>query len=152
MKIIWLIGQPSSGKTSLAKKFLSYHTTDWFHVDGDDIRKIFNNTDYSKEGRIKNIDVAQKISEYLYNQGKNVIVSLVTPYSEQRELFKEKIGDDIIEVYLFSNDDRGRNNYYVNNFEIPKNNYYIVDTTNKTIEESYNLFIDKIKDKLNIEI
>ena len=51
-------GQPGSGKTTLGKKLQIWLQTDkknWrksvFHIDGDQLRELFPNTDYSKEGR-----------------------------------------------------------------------------------------------------
>ena len=53
-------GQPGSGKTTMAKKLQFWLQTDkknWrkdvFHIDGDQLRELFPNTDYSKEGREK---------------------------------------------------------------------------------------------------
>jgi adenylylsulfate kinase-like enzyme len=53
-------GQPGSGKTTLAKKLQMWLQTDkanWrksvFHIDGDQLRELFPNKDYSKEGREK---------------------------------------------------------------------------------------------------
>tara|TARA_Y100000748_G_C15195518_1_gene371251 strand:- start:1 stop:204 length:204 start_codon:yes stop_codon:yes gene_type:complete len=53
---IWLTGQPASGKTTLAKliiKELSEQNSDtnFFNIDGDDLRNLFQNKDYSKKGR-----------------------------------------------------------------------------------------------------
>lgn len=138
MKIIWLTGQPGSGKTAIAKEIIK-DKPEWFHIDGDDIRDIFDNKDYSMDGRLKNIKLAQSISEYLYNKGKCVVVSLVSPYREIREDFKKKIGDDLIEIYLHTSEDRGKNNFYVKNYEKPNDNYIDFDTTDKTVEESVKL-------------
>ena len=55
-------GQPGSGKTTLAKKlqfWLQTEKRNWrksvLHIDGDKLRELFPNKDYSKEGREKNI-------------------------------------------------------------------------------------------------
>ena len=53
-----LSGDPGTGKTTLAKSIMELrYFSDWFHIDGDDIRELFNNKDYSKEGRIKKGDI-----------------------------------------------------------------------------------------------
>ena len=45
--IYWLTGQPGSGKTTLAKAIIKERFfRDWFHIDGDDIRELFDNKDY----------------------------------------------------------------------------------------------------------
>lgn len=145
MKIIWLTGQPGSGKTTIALQFLKYYQ-DWFHIDGDDIRELFNNKDYSEQGRRKNIELAQQLAQYLYSKEKNVIVSLVSPYRDQREYFKQKIGKDLIEIYLHTTEDRGKNMFKIN-YEPPIENYIYLDTTNKTPEESFEILNSKIYKK-----
>ena len=56
--IYWFTGQPSSGKTTLGSKlhkFLETEKRNWrksvFHIDGDDLRKLTVNKDYSDKGR-----------------------------------------------------------------------------------------------------
>jgi adenylylsulfate kinase-like enzyme len=85
--IYWFTGQPGHGKTVLAKTLNEkYFKNKAFHVDGDDLREIFDNKDYSEVGRRKNIELAQHISHFLNNKGENVIVSLVSPYKDQRDI------------------------------------------------------------------
>lgn len=135
--IVWLTGQPGSGKTTLAKEImLSGPLCQWFHIDGDDIRELFDNKDYSEQGRRKNIELAQQLAQYLHSRGKKVVVSLVSPYKDQRDKFKEKMGDDLFEVYLYTNEIRGREDYFVNDYEPPTEKYLRLDTTNETIEGS----------------
>ena len=52
--------QPGSGKTTLAKELLAELRNDFLkekliNIDGDDLRNVSKNQDYSKEGRIKYI-------------------------------------------------------------------------------------------------
>ena len=56
--IFWFTGQPGHGKTVLATA-LKQNLNNVFHIDGDDLRVIFANTDYSEQGRRKNISLAQ---------------------------------------------------------------------------------------------
>ena len=60
--IYWFTGQPGHGKTVLAKELIKILNNGAFHIDGDHLRGIFDNKDYSESGRRKNIDLAQKIS------------------------------------------------------------------------------------------
>ena len=57
--IYWFTGQPGAGKTTLAKALKEnlemQNLKEVVHIDGDDIRAIFNNKDYSRAGREKNI-------------------------------------------------------------------------------------------------
>ena len=77
--IYWFTGQPHSGKTTLANLLKEKWLPHAFRIDGDEMRELFSNKDYSEKGRRANIDAAQKIAHYLHNQGKDVIVSLVSP-------------------------------------------------------------------------
>ena len=82
--IIWLTGQPGAGKTTICKKIMMRDSR-LFHIDGDDLRDLFENKDYSDLGRRKNIELAQQIAQYLHNKGEDVLVSLVSPYKDQRD-------------------------------------------------------------------
>jgi len=133
--IYWLTGQPGSGKTTLCKQMMLNMSSDVFHIDGDDLRGLFDNKDYSEVGRRKNIELAQQISEYLHNKGKHVFVSLVSPYKDQRDKFKEKMGDMLKEVYVYTSEVRGRENFFVQDYEPPTENYTDICTDNITVEE-----------------
>lgn len=150
--IYWFTGQPGHGKTVLANKlqnYIQYLTGNTvFRVDGDDLRALTINKDYSKEGRIKNVKSAQDISLYLHNQNKIVIVSLVSPYLEQREEFKNFVGNGIVEFYVNTTEIRGREDYHVVDYEPPLQNFINIDTTN--ISENESLFHILQHLKLNI--
>jgi len=132
--IYWFTGQPGAGKTSIAEVLINKLPKNTFHVDGDDLREIFNNKDYSETGRRKNIELAQHITHFLHNKGTNVVVSLVSPYRDQREEFKQKIGDDIIEIYVYTENLRGREDFHVKNYEEPLENFLDMDTSDVLIQ------------------
>ena len=136
---IWLTGQPGSGKTTLANLLLSDLTENssnktFFNIDGDDLRDLFQNKDYSKKGREANIRLGMSIAAYLINKNCLPIISLVSPYLDLREEFKSKY--NILEVYVHTSEIRGREDYFVEDYEPPRDNFIDVDTTNKTKEES----------------
>jgi adenylylsulfate kinase-like enzyme len=80
-KIYWLTEQPGAGKTVLALKLKSYleekYQNEVFHIDGDELRLLFKNINYGREGREENIKRTQDIAKFIHNQGCDVIVSLV---------------------------------------------------------------------------
>ena len=134
--IIWLTGQPGSGKTTICEEILRLRDYRVFHIDGDDLRDLFENKDYSETGRRKNIELAQQIAQFLHNQGKDVLVSLVSPYKDQRDRFKEKMGENLVEVFLHTTEIRGREDFFVKEYEKPTERYLSINTTNETVEES----------------
>jgi len=136
--IYWFTGQPGAGKTSIAEVLITKLPNNTFHVDGDDLREIFNNKDYSELGRRKNIELAQHITHFLHNKGNDFIVSLVSPYRDQREEFKSKLGNDIIEIYVHTENLRGREDFHVKNYEEPLENFLDMDTSDVIIETCVN--------------
>jgi len=148
--IYWFTGQPGAGKTVLGKKLKSFLETekrnwrkDVFHLDGDDLRELTTNKDYSEEGRINNIRNAQMITEYLHNNKCDVVVSLVAPYRWLREEFKEKIGfDNFQEFYLHCTDKRDRDHFHTKDYESPEVEFIDIDTTKDTPEKSFSKIIN----------
>jgi len=140
--IYWLTGQPGSGKTTIAKAMVNRvgFAGNIFHVDGDDIRSLFDNKDYSEIGRRKNVELAQQISQYLNDKGCDVVVSLVSPYKDQRDRFKEKMGKDILEIFVHTLEKRGREDFFVKEYGEPTENFIDMPTDNISIMEC----VDKI--------
>ena len=140
--IYWFTGQPGAGKTVLSKALKEYleinHHKNVMHVDGDDIREIFNNKDYSKEGRYKNIILAQQIAKFLHLKGFDVVVSLVSPYRELRESFKKELGNQVKELYTHTTEVRGREQYHSPDYEPPTTNFTDIDTTNCSVTKCIN--------------
>ena len=123
--IIWLTGQPGSGKTTLCNEIINSLTYDKIiNIDGDDIRDVLNNKDYSEKGRRKNIQFAIDMAKVMDNKGYLVLVSLVSPYRDMR------IGNVF---YLKSKRDL-RKAYHVDNYEPPLDNFTEINT-DKPIKE-----------------
>ena len=129
--IFWFTGQPGSGKTTLGKALLE-KIGNAFHVDGDDLRGLSANVDYSEQGRINNIRTAQSIAMYLDNKGKNVVVSVVAPYKWLREEFKNR--HNVNEIYVHTTEIRGREHYFAEDYEKPEENFLDIDTTDVSVE------------------
>ena len=135
--IYWLTGQSGAGKTTIANELLkSTKLKNPFLVDGDRLRELFNNKDYSEKGRRENVLLAQSIAETINLIGRDVLVALVSPYRDQREEFKERIGEDIKELYIHTTRITGKENFHVNQYEEPLKNFIDIDTTNITVEQA----------------
>ena len=113
-------------------------------IDGDDMRELFSNKDYTIKGRVENISTAQRIAHYLHNQDKDVIVSLVSPYIDQREDFKKLLGDNLKEIYVHTSDKRERDNFKSIAYTPPQSNFIDIDTTIDNPEESLKKILDNI--------
>ena len=142
--IYWFTGQPAHGKTVLANLLKEKHLPNAYRIDGDDMRELFSNKDYSIKGRVENISTAQRIAHYLHNQGKDVIVALVSPYIDQREDFKKLLGNNIKEIYVHTSETRQRDHFKSSAYIAPQNNFIDIDTTKDTPEESLKKILDEI--------
>ena len=142
--IYWFTGQPASGKTTLSKLLSKEILGKPYIIDGDDMRELFSNKDYSIKGRVENVSTAQKIAHYLNNQGEDVIVALVSPYIDQREEFKTLMGDQIKEIYVHTSEVRERDHFKSNAYVPPKENYIDIDTSGVSPEESLNQILKQL--------
>ena len=145
--VLWFSGQPGSGKTTLTNKFIEDKLIGFMkiphwkivHIDGDDLRDVLDNKDYSEKGRRKNIQFAIDMAKVMDDKGYLVLVSLVSPYRDMRE--KLKSNRNITEFYLHTTDIRGKEDYFVEDYEPPLHNFTDIDT-NKPIEECINEILD----------
>ena len=89
----WRTGQPANGKTTLANEMIKElrkeaHALKVIKLDGDDLRLINKNKDYSKDGRIKNISTAISIARFLANKNYLIIIK-----------FHDLMAKDLIDQY-----------------------------------------------------
>lgn len=139
--IIALFGQPHSGKSTIANQF-----PDYVNIDGDQLRKIFANKDYSREGRIKNLNRASDIAHYLNSVGKSITLSLVYPYKEARE-YLNSLTPDVRWVYLHYDGERGREAFHVKDFELDvlEEKVLPLNTSKLSVKECVQLINDYVK-------
>ena len=135
--IYWFTGQPGSGKTTLATNLIK-KLDKYVHIDGDNLRKIFSNYDYSETGRRKNIENVITITKFLDYQKFDVVISVVAPYKDLRDSLKNT--NTVSEIYLHTDEIRGREGYFVKDYQKPQSDYIDLDTGKLTVEEC----IDKI--------
>jgi adenylylsulfate kinase-like enzyme len=146
-----ICGQPHSGKTTLAIHLktaldLNNPLRKAFIIDGDFLRKILNNKDYTEKGRRDNISKAYAIAKYLDSDDlHDVIIAVISPFFDLREEFK--LTADVTEIYVHTKNIRGREKFHVENFEKPETNFIEIDTTDVDELTSTNELLDKIQSK-----
>ena len=140
-----LYGQPGSGKTTLADCLRDHLIKGMVRsavyspklpviIDGDEFREVFNNKDYSREGRENNIRSANTIATYISKvESKDVILAMVNPYEKIRKELKSN-NSDVIEIYLKTNRPV-KKEYHVEDFEVGNFDFYL--TTNDSREMSW---------------
>jgi energy-coupling factor transporter ATP-binding protein EcfA2 len=139
-EITVLFGQPHSGKSTLAwelkKALIESEGISYPIVDGDEIRAIFKNGDYSREGRIRNLQRISDIAVYLAQQHERVIVAAVYPYKEAREYLDSQI-KDVKWIHLSYDGVRGRETFHVKDFDhvFYGGNTYSINTSKNGTDE-----------------
>lgn len=135
--IVWFTGQPGSGKSTLARvlvpalKKLGHPTV---HLEGEFLRKLTGNTDFSAEGRSRNVLAGQRLAEKLHEDGLWVVASFVSPHRAIREALKSR--QPVLEVYLHTEEIRGREAYFAPDFEPPLEKFLDLDTGCLSVDQS----------------
>ena len=143
--ILVFMGQPTSGKTTLCKEFFTWvkkgsnFPVRLHYLDGDKLRIIFQNKNYTREGRLQNLNLASNIAKYEKYLNDIVTLALVYPYKEARDYLRE-LGEKVVFIYLHYDKDenRGRENFWVEDFESPlgEENVYPINTSQKSVDEA----------------
>lgn len=142
-KLYWFTGQAGAGKTTLAN-LLKYKLEKQFLnkkfviLDGDEIRELFNNQDYSKEGRLNNVAMVQNCCRFLIKNDIVPIVCMVSPFAHQRREFCEELSG--MQIFVDCSEIRGREHFHVDYYEQPLGdvkNLVKIDTTNKQPNQSF---------------
>lgn len=127
--IVNFTGQPETGKTTLSNQLRSMLKTQYPNyniviLDGDVIRDVTNNKDYSELGRRKNISNAYSIAGSILDASKIdklfksiVIIALISPYLDLREKLKSEY--PVLEIHLETSVRKSREQYNVIGYEKP---------------------------------
>lgn len=128
MKIL-IFGLPGSGKTTLAKYLVELLGQDTVWYNADEVRTMYNDWDFSDEGRLRAATRMRDLMEEAASDGFDVICDFICPTNELRELFDEdtyRIWVDAIDAGRFEDTNKL--------FEKPERNkfypHYVVENWN----------------------
>ncbi len=135
IKKILIMGLPGSGKTTLAKELAP--RLDAIILNADEIRKKYNDWDFSPEGRIRQSNRMRDLAKAIIEEGKIVIADFVCPTENTREIFKPDI------LIWLDTIQKGRFEDTNNLFKKPKNFFLKVESKNAKY------WVEEILKKLN---
>jgi bifunctional enzyme CysN/CysC len=103
--VLWLTGLPGSGKSTVADELEKTLMTMGIRsttLDGDTVRSTLSeDLGFSPEDRKENVRRVARVAELMMEAGLVVIVSLVSPFREDREMAKERFAEgDFFEVFV----------------------------------------------------
>jgi len=166
---LWFTGLSGAGKTTIANALekrlveMGKHT---MLLDGDNIRLGLNNDlGFEQQDRIENIRRVAEVAKLMNDAGLIVLTAFISPYESDRESAREIIGTDFLEIYISTPleecERRDTKGLYkkarlgeISDFtgisspyEIPEKPDLILDTTNRTVQETVEDMIRKLQEK-----
>lgn len=164
-RLFWITGLSCAGKTTIGKllyQYLRKKENNIVFIDGDAIREVYQNTDYSERGREKVSYMNLRLCKLLTDQGIDVIIAVIGMRDAYREWNRKNI-ENYFEIYLsvpmgilFQRDKKGlykkalsheiTNVYGVDiPYEEPKlPDVKICNDSSKTAEEVCNMIIKEL--------
>lgn len=103
-RVLWFTGLSGSGKSTIANaldEVLNGRNLKTYILDGDNIRMGLNgDLSFSPEDRKENIRRISEVAKLFADSGTIVLTAFISPYREDRDLAREVIGEDFIEVFV----------------------------------------------------
>ncbi|NRA86010.1 MAG: adenylyl-sulfate kinase [Rhizobiales bacterium] len=171
--VLWLTGLSGSGKSTLAvslERKLFRKGMQVYVLDGDNLRYgLNNNLGFSEVDRRENIRRASEIAALMARAGFIVIVSLISPFKEEREKAALIQGAGFFEVYVNADlatcEKRDPKGLYKkarsgeitdftgisSPYEAPTNPAFVVDTAALSIEEGASALLEFATNKFHKE-
>ncbi len=101
-KLFWVTGLSGAGKTTIGMllyKYIKAKKDNVIFIDGDVIREVYQNRDYSEEGREKISYTNMRLCKMLTDQGIDVVIAVIGMRDVYREWNRKNI-DNYYEIYL----------------------------------------------------
>jgi len=117
MKIL-IFGLPGSGKTTFAKKLVENKKIP--HFNADDIRKLFEDWDFTEDGRKRQANRMMTMCDLAVN---HVVVDFVCPFESYRSFYDMKIWMNTIDKGRFEDTNKVFEKPKKVDFEIKDFNY-----------------------------
>ena len=131
MKIL-VFGLPEAGKTTFAKRLIK--GTDFAHFNADEVRGMFNDWDFSEEGRRRQ---AQRMLALCTMANKTSVVDFICPFDIFRHPYDIKIWINTIDQSHYKDTNKM--------FQKPDSVDFEINTRN---DYSFDLVIKEIHDRL----
>lgn len=101
-RLFWVTGLSGAGKTTIGMllyKYLKRKEDNIVFIDGDKIREVYQNKDYSEEGREKISYTNMRLCKMLTDQGIDVIIAVIGMRDVYR-VWNRKNFEKYYEIYL----------------------------------------------------
>jgi bifunctional enzyme CysN/CysC len=168
---LWFTGLSGSGKSTLANAMEKRLTALGRHtmlLDGDNIRLGLNrDLGFTKDGRIENIRRVAEVAKLMNDAGLIVLTAFISPYQADRRSAREIIGEEsFLEIYVSTPlevcEGRDVKGLYrkarsgelpaftgiSDAYEAPENPSYVIDTANRSVEESVDTLFRWVEGRL----
>ena len=166
-----MTGLPCSGKTTIVKD-LQKDVPNLAMLDGDELREWFSSKDFSKAGRVEHNKKVAHLAKFLLKHGVPSIVSLLSPYLENRENARKiiKAGDQFTVCYVKCSlekcEERDVKGMYAkarigefkgftgidDPYEVPEKTDLVIDTEHDSLSDSVKKVKDFLKGRYHYQI
>jgi adenylyl-sulfate kinase len=169
--LLWFTGLSGSGKSTIAnavEKALYEKGVHTYTLDGDNIRGGLNkNLGFTPKDRAENNRRIAEVAKLMIDAGLVVLSAFISPYEKDRDNIKKVVGaNNYVEIFVDTPieicEERDVKGLYkkarageIKNFtgvnapyETPSNPDIYIDTTKQSIEESVNIIIESIRNKI----
>ncbi len=136
--IIWLTGNSGSGKSSLAIE-LQKKIVRCVILDGDSLRSVWGDLGLSKGDRYENNYRIARLAKILHQQNYNIVVAVISPYTELRTIVTSMLIPDIRWVYVCRSADAVGNSEKP--YQVPYNPEITVYPEKETIKMEVNRIV-----------